>query len=247
MRLIVLDDANYFRRVAVERLFTDFSPRDNHVVVSSIHEAKELMRMYCRRYREVIVIGTPPCYTVKHLTQFFLRMNPGMQLRFFLFSDMIGLPQLKQHLVVSARVVFLAPNIANAGLLRFVYQQNNRPRDECLIVKFNGNDESVIRLWRQKLTRNLAYCTMTTRNYNHSRSLKKRLDVHNEYGLCLLWHFVCCAVSDYQWKIPPGSRLPECQNPRAGHYHPLVQRAPGLRFPSPGEERQHAGFSTFNF
>lgn len=242
MRLIILDDANYFRCVAIERLFIDFFPRDNHIVVSNINEGKELMRMYRRRYREVIIIGTPPCYTVKHLMHYFLSMSPGVRLRFFLFADVIGLQKLNQHLVVSACVIFLSPNIAKASLIRFLYQQNNRPRDQCLIVKFNGSDESVITLWRQKLFLNLSYCNMTTLDYNRARSLKKRLDIHNEYGLCLLWHFVCCAVSDYQWEIN-GNQLPACRKPRAGHYHPLVQRASGLPFSSLKEDRQNAGFS----
>ena len=226
MRLIVLDDANYFRRLAVESLFANFFPRDNHVVVMSIEEAKELLMMYCRRYREVVVIGTPSCLTVKDMVRHCRNVNQGMRLRFFLFSDMLGLPQLNKHLVVSDSVIFLAADISRESLIHFLERRNTLQLDGCVAVKFNGNDESVIALWRRELSHNLPYSRMTTRDYNHSRILKNRLDIYNEYALCLLWHFVCCAVQDYQWEVPYRSRLPGCRYRQGGREHPLIQSTP---------------------
>jgi hypothetical protein len=85
MRLIIINDVNYFRRVAVERLFSDFMPGGNHAVVTSVHEGMLLMKMFCRRYREVLIVGTPACETIKELTQYFRSVSQNIQIRFLFF------------------------------------------------------------------------------------------------------------------------------------------------------------------
>lgn len=219
MRLIVVEDVNYFRYLALVKLLHHVFADDTHIVICDIREAQRLIKRHCRRYREVFIIGALVCHQAKTLTTFFSGRYPGIQVRFLLFSDMIGLQRLERHLVIGERYIFVAPDIPLENLITLLKLRGYKDKDKYIPVKFNANDESVITFWREKFAGTAPGRKLGRKDYHHSRCLKKKLDVDNEYALCLLWHFVCCAVIDYQWEKQRGARAPISTNHSGGHYH----------------------------
>lgn len=199
MRLIVLDDTNCFRRVALEKFLLDFSYYDNNVVIANAEEARCLIKHYCRRYQELYIIGALTCQKIKSMVVFFSKSNPLGRVKFLLFSDMIGLKKLKHNLLIGTECVFVSPDIHPANFIELLCRQSYKSKDKCIPIEFDGNDHSIIAKWRRKLSGRTLYAKMTRRDYYNSRCLKNKLHIQNEYALCLLWHFVRCTVSDYPW------------------------------------------------